>query len=36
VIKNDENTFANYSEYRFTVSQAMRYKAYFHPTYAVE
>jgi hypothetical protein len=36
VIKNNENTFANYSEYRFTVSQAMRYKKYFHPTYSVE
>lgn len=35
VIKNDENTFGNYSEYRFTVSQAMRYDAYFHPTASV-
>ncbi len=32
VIKNNEHTFANYSEYRFTTSQAMRYDAYFHPT----
>ena len=36
VIKNNENTFANYSEYCFTTSPAMRYKAYFHPTYSVE
>jgi len=36
VIKNNEDTFANYSEYRFTTSQAMRYEAYFHPTYSVE
>jgi len=36
VIKNNQNTFANYSEYRFTTSQAMRYKAYFHPTYSIE
>jgi hypothetical protein len=35
VIKSSENTFANYSEYCFTTSQAMRYKAYFHPTYSV-
>ena len=34
VIKDNENTFSNYSEYRFTVSQAMRYEAYFHPTAA--
>lgn len=32
VIKNDENTFANYSEYFFTISQSMRYEDYFHPT----
>ncbi|MBT4160537.1 MAG: hypothetical protein HOC70_05970 [Gammaproteobacteria bacterium] len=32
VIKNNENTFANYSEYSFTVSQAMRYENYFHPS----
>jgi hypothetical protein len=31
VIKNNENTFACYSEYSFTTSQAMRYKTYFHP-----
>ena len=36
VIKNNENTFAHYTEYRFTVSQAMRYQAYFHPKYSVE
>ena len=36
VIKNNENTFAHYSEYSFTTSQAMRYKAYFHPTYSVD
>ncbi len=32
VIKNNENTFANYSEYNFTISQAMRFEDYFHPT----
>jgi hypothetical protein len=32
VIKNNENTFATYSEYCFTTSQAMRYEKYFHPT----
>jgi hypothetical protein len=31
VIKNNEDTFANYTEYTFTTSQAMRYDAYFHP-----
>jgi len=36
VIKNDEHTFANYAEYHFTTSQAMRYDAYFHPTYSLE
>jgi hypothetical protein len=36
VIKNNEDTFANYSEYHFTTSQAMRYDAYFHPAYSVE
>lgn len=36
VIKNTEDTFANYSEYVFTTSQAMRYEAYFHPSYAVK
>jgi hypothetical protein len=35
VIKSNEDTFANYSEYSFTTSQAMRYEAYFHPTYSV-
>jgi len=33
VIKSNENTFASYSEYSFTTSQAMRYKKYFHPAY---
>jgi hypothetical protein len=32
VIKNNEHTFAHYSEYTFTTSQAMRYDKYFHPT----
>jgi len=36
VIKNSEDTFANYSEYSFTTSQAMRYGAYFHPAYSME
>jgi hypothetical protein len=36
VIKNSEDTFANYSEYHFTTSQAMRYDAYFHPAYTVK
>ena len=31
-IKNNENTFANYSEFTFTLSKSMRYNAYFHPT----
>ena len=31
VLKSNENTFANYSEYYFTISTAMRYNAYFHP-----
>jgi len=31
VIKNNENTFGNYSEFIFTISKSMRYKAYFHP-----
>jgi hypothetical protein len=35
VIKSNEDTFANYSEYAFTTSQAMRYEAYFHPSYSV-
>ncbi len=30
-----EHTFANYSEYSFTTSRAMRYDAYFHPKYPV-
>jgi len=32
VIKNNVNTFANYSEFTFTISKSMRYKAYFDPT----
>lgn len=36
VIKNSEDTFANYAEYCFTTSQAMRYDAYFHPSYSAE
>jgi hypothetical protein len=35
VIKNNEDTFASYSEYSFTTSQAMRYEKYFNPTAAV-
>jgi len=34
VIKSNEDTFANYCEYTFTTSQAMRYEGYFHPAYA--
>jgi len=33
VIKNNEHSFANYCEYNFTTSWAMRYKKYFHPKY---
>jgi len=36
VIKNNEGTIAKYSEYGFTTSQAMRYEAYFHPSYTVK
>ena len=36
VIKSSEDTFASYCEYSFTTSQAMRYEAYFHPTYSLE
>ena len=36
VIKSNENTFAHYSEYSFTVSRAMSYKKYFYPKYPVE
>ena len=36
VIKNNENTFAHYSEYFFTTSQAMRYEKYFLPITSVE
>jgi hypothetical protein len=32
VIKNNQNTFGNYSEFTFTISKSMRYRAYFHPT----
>ncbi len=35
-IKNSENTFASYVEIAWTTSHAMRYKAYFHPSYALE
>lgn len=35
VIKSDEHTFCNFAEYSFTTSQAMSYKKYFHPKYAV-
>jgi len=36
VIKSDEYTFCNLAAYSFTTSQAMSYKKYFHPKYAVE
>ena len=37
VIKNNEDTFACYCEYKFTTSQAMGFEKYFHPaTYVVE
>jgi len=36
VIKSNDDTFASYSEYTFTTSQAMGYEKYFHPTYSVE
>jgi hypothetical protein len=36
VIKSDQHTFANFCEYSFTTSRAMRYDAYFHPKYPVE
>jgi hypothetical protein len=36
VIRSSEDTFANYSEYSFTTSQAMRYEKYFHPKVPVE
>lgn len=36
VIKNSEDTIANYVEYDFTTSQAMLYDAYFHPTYTLK
>ncbi len=36
VIESNQATFANYAEYAFTTSQAMRYEAYFHPSYPVE
>jgi hypothetical protein len=35
VIKSDQHTFVNFSEYSFTTSRAMRYDAYFHPKYPV-
>ncbi len=31
VIRNNENTFGNYSEFTFTLSKVMSYKDYFHP-----
>ena len=31
VIRNNTHTFANYSEFTFTLSKSMRYNAYFHP-----
>jgi hypothetical protein len=36
VIKNSEDTIANYCEYVFTTSRAMSYDAYFRPKYAVK
>jgi hypothetical protein len=36
VLKNNEDTIANYCEYVFTTSQAMGYEAYFHPTYSLK
>ena len=36
VIESSKDTFAHYAEYRFTTSQAMRYRAYFHPSYPVK
>ena len=36
VIRSDEHTVANFSEYGFTTSRAMRYDAYFRPKYPVE
>ncbi len=36
VIKSNEDTIANYCEYRFTTSEAMRYDAYFHPSYSLD
>ena len=36
VIKNGQDSFCSYSEYRFTTSQAMSYDAYFHPAYSLE
>jgi len=32
VIKNNKDTFGNYSEFTFTISKSMRYKTYFHKT----
>lgn len=31
VIRNNEYTFGNYSEFTFTLSKVMRYNTYFHP-----
>jgi hypothetical protein len=36
VITNDNNTIANYAEYRFETSRAMYYTKYFYPKYPVE
>lgn len=36
VVKSDGHTFCNLAEYRFTVSQAMTYEKYFHPSYPVD
>jgi len=36
VIKNNENSFANYCEYSFTTSRAMGFKKYFYPKYPVK
>ena len=36
VLTNDESTIANYGEYSFTTSWAMRYKKYFYPKYSLK
>jgi len=35
VIKNNENTFSCYNETRWSLSRAISYEKYFHPTYPV-